>query len=229
MDFKVSYRQIFATLIICFIATSVTGLIFTVIETYDKPFDIYVRLTDISWPPSPDLISQKETRVTYGVPMVFEIWNPSKKTYEHTTGNMNLLDPQMKLILEEGYTYVAGYIFWIFITTHEIKPGITVREAYISVQINVYNDTAPPSGNYTVWAGIDGEPEINGDPPFTFKSYKTVIYQEYNSSTIEYAPVPDNWGTIYPSFLPILLWSFSGVELMAIVYLLIRVYKRKSQ
>ncbi len=232
MRFKVSSKQIMITLILCLIVTSVTGLVFSLIEPYDEPYNLYIRLTDISWPPSPDHTSQKETYVTYGVPMVFELWNPSNKTYVHSTPHSNLLDPQMKIKLDENYTFDAGYMFWIHLSTHEIRPGVTVKEAIMSVQINVYNESIPPSGNYTVWAGIVGDPELYGIPPFNYTFYKTVIYQDYNDSIIEYAPVPENWGAIFPSYwkhLPTLLWSFSGVELTAIVYLLIRNYKKKTR
>ena len=43
------------------------------------------------------------------------------------TGNSNLLDPQMKIELEENYPVSSGYGFWISITIHVIKTGLTER------------------------------------------------------------------------------------------------------
>jgi len=214
---------------VCLVAGT---LVFTLAPPDNEANIIYIRLIDITWPPPPELIIQSETYVSYDVPMVFELWNPSKTTYTYTTGNSNLLNPQMKIVLADNYSFVTGYIFWIFITTQTIPPGVTVREAAITVSINVYNDTIPPVGDYTVWAGIVGAPESYGHPPFTYKSYKTVIYQTSNDSTIEYSSVPKNWGKTflrYWEYLPALFWSLSGVELLIVVYILVRNYLKESR
>ena len=106
-------------------------------------------------------------------------------------------------------------------TTHEIKPGITERDAIMGFEIENYNSTTPPSGNYVVFSGIDG------DPPFTIKAYKTIIEQLDNGfSTIKFAKTSKKWGSVtayYRKISPISLWTFAGGELIAIVLF----YKKK--
>ena len=146
MIFRIPSKPIIIVLLLCFAGTSVIGLVFTVFGAHTEHYNLYIRLIDISWPPTSEEIIQSDTYVGYGVPMVFELWNPTKKTYTFTTPNSNLLDPQMKIELDEDYPYLAGYLFWIIITTHEIEPGITVREAAMSIHIDNYNNSIPPSG-----------------------------------------------------------------------------------
>ena len=217
---KVSYKQITIMLLIGFFITSVSGSLVSIFD--NKPYDLYIRITEITWPPPSEYILQSETEVGYDIPLVCEIWNPSETTYVHHTPNRNLVDPQMEIKLKENYPAEAGYIFWIFSTTHEIKPGITERKAIIAINIKNYNDSTPPIGTYTTWVGIVGESELYGEPPFTYKSYKTVIKQNRFGSTINSEATPWNWGQI-TSFkyrlATILLWTFSGGELIAIVYL----------
>ncbi len=227
-----SYRKILTSLIICFIVTSIAGLSFTMINFTAEPYPLHVRIINVEWPISPSHIIQKETRVTYDVFMIVEVWNPSKKTMEYTTANENLLDPQAEIVFEGNYSYIAGYLFWIHITTHEIHPGNMILGAIVSIQINGYNDTIPPSGEYTFWSGIYGEPELYGDPPFGFKSYETVIHQVDNESTIEYEHTPRNWGSTYLpiwNLVSIPVWSLSGIELTAIVYLIVRNYRKNNR
>ncbi len=211
-----------------FIISSVSGvLVFTLVPPSGKANVIHIRLIDVTWPPPPELIHIGDTYATFDVPMVFQMWNPSTTTFEYTTGNSNLLDPQMTIELDEDHSYTAGYLFWIFITKHKIEPGITTKDAIMSVTIYHYNDSILPLGMYTIWSGIVGNPELYGNPPFTFKSYQSTINQGYGSFEIEHEITPKNWGKINPAFLPIFLWSCSGVELAAILYVVVKQYKKK--
>ncbi|MCG3224196.1 MAG: hypothetical protein H7647_06995 [Candidatus Heimdallarchaeota archaeon] len=217
---KLSQKKIVCLLVIAFLLTLGSG---TLIFIFNHPYDLYIRLTDITWPPPLDEIVQGENRVTFGVPMTFEIWNPSKKPYTYTTPNMNLLDPQMGIELEENYTAGAYYLFWIFITEHTIKSGISERIAIMMVYIEKYNATIPPSGEYEVWAAIDG------NPPFSFKSYKTTILHEINDHETNFENTPIGWGKtdpLYRKITPTILWTLTGGELVTIT--IIYVIKRKK-
>ncbi len=221
MDLKLSQKQILCILVLGFLLTFGSG---TLTFIFCKPYDLYIRLSEIAWPPPLDEIVQSEDRATFGVPMTFEIWNPSKKPYIYTTPNMNLLDLQMEIELEENYTAGAYYLFWIFVTEHTIKPGITERRAIMMVYIEKYNATIPPSGEYEVWAAIDG------NPPFSFKSYKATILHEINDYEINFESTPVSWGKtnpLYRKIAPIILWTLSGGELVTIT--IIYMIKRKKK
>lgn len=226
-----SYRRIITGLIICFVVTSATGLSFILVSYSVEPYPVHVRIAYIDWPISPDNMSQGETYVSFSVHMVVELWNPSKETLVHSTANSNLLDPQATLILEGGYSYIASYGALTVCTTHEIELGTTIIEPTISIQINGYNETIPPLGEYTFWVGIDNEPELYGNPPFSFKSYEIVIQQADNESVIEYEQIPRTWGSTYLpiwNLVSIPVWSLSGIELIAIVYLFVRKYRKNK-
>ncbi len=224
---KLSQKKIVCLLVIAFLLTLGSG---TLIFIFNHPYDLYIRLTDITWPP--DRFIQGETMVgeiyvSYGVDLTFEIWNPSKKTLVYNTSNSNLLDPQIEIILKEYYPISSGYVFWIHLTTHEIKPGITERFGGMGISVRDYNATIPPAGTYTVWAGIVDS--ISGEPP-SIISYKTVIHHEYNESIIDYEQTPEKWGKINPFYrklMPIILWTLSGGELVTIV--IIYMIKREKK
>jgi hypothetical protein len=215
---KVSYKQITAILIIGFFLTSVCGSLVSIID--NKPFDIYIRITEKTCPPPSEYTLQSEVDVGYFVPMVCEIWNPSEITYIYHTQNLNLIDPQMEIKLKKDYPIWASYTIWFFPNTHEIKPGVTEKEAGLTISVRNYNDSIPPAGTYTTWVGIVDEPELHGEPPFTFKSYKTVLKKYRFGYTINSEATPWNWDQI-TSFkyrlVAVLLWAFSGGELVAVI------------
>ncbi|MHA1202178.1 MAG: hypothetical protein ACTSQ4_06635, partial [Candidatus Heimdallarchaeaceae archaeon] len=126
--------------------------------------------------------------------------------------------------LEENYTTGAYYLFWIFITEHTIKPGISERRAIIMLYVEKYNATIPPSGEYEVWAAIDG------DSPFSFKSYKTTILHEIADYETNFENTPIGWGKtdpLYRKIAPIILWTLSGGELVTIT--IIYIIKREEK
>jgi len=231
MNFKLPSRYFFLILFICSVLTLGGG---TIIYKVNKPFDLYIKLTEITWPP--EYFRQWETilgekYISYGVDFTFEIWNPSKKTLVYSTGNSNLLDPQIEIELEENYYISSGYIFRIELTTHEIKPGITERFGGMGITVRDYNATIPPAGTYTVWAGIVDDDFISGEPPFPVRSYKTIIYHDNNDNKIENENTPKKWGEIIPFYRklgPSLLWTLAGGELIAIVYFYRTIHRKKK-
>lgn len=224
---KLSQKQVVSLLVIGFLLTLGSG---TLTFIFNHPYDLYIRLTKITWPP--DRFLQGETilgeiYVSYSVDLTFEIWNPSKKTLVYNTPNSNLLDPRMEIKLNEDYYVSSGYSFGIFIMTHEINPGITERFGGMSIFVQGYNATIPPAGTYTVTTGIVDD--ISGEFPSSVKSYKAVIHQEYNESIIDYEQTPEKWGKINPFYrklTPIILWVFSGGEIAAIGYIYLRNRKK---
>ncbi|NPD88905.1 MAG: hypothetical protein HGN29_09270 [Asgard group archaeon] len=219
MKLRLSNKQVVIILLLVFFTTLSSGILTSVFD--NKPFDLYIRIKEITWPPPSEFTLMSDVEVVFWVPMVCEIWNPSDTTYIHHTGNANLVDPQMKIKLKKDYPASAGYIFWIYLTKHEIKPGLTEIQAGLDVTINFYNASTPPIGTYTTWVGIVDEPELYGEPPFTFKSYKTVLKKNRFGYSINPEATPWNWGKI-TSFkyrlVTVLLWAFSGGELIAIMY-----------
>ena len=216
---KVFYKQITFILLLGFFITSGSGTLTSVFD--NKPFDLYIRITEITWPPPSEYTLQSETEAGYDIILVCEIWNPSKITYIHHTPNLNLIDPQMEIELKEDYPIWADYTFWIFLTTHEIRPGVTEKKAIIDITVRNYNDSSPPTGTYTVWGGIVGNHELYGDPPFTCKAYKTIIKHNRFRSKISYEAAPWNWGkntSFKYRLVTIFLWAFSGGELIAVVF-----------
>ncbi len=227
MVLKLSQKQVVSLLVIGFLLTLGSG---TLTFIFNHPYDLYIRLTDVIWPPERFLQGETilgEIYVSYAVDLTFEIWNPSKKTLVYTTPNSNLLDPQMEIRLEEDYYISSGYSFGIFISTHEIKPGITYRIGAIGIYVEGYNATIPPAGTYTIMTGIVDS--ISGEPP-SIISYQTVIHHEYNESIIDYEQTPEKWGEINPFYrkiAPIILWALSGGEIAVIVYIYLRKRKKK--
>ena len=70
MKFSFSYQRILILLLIIFIITSGIGIL---VSTVYRPFNLYIRLNEITCPPPQEEILQSETNVLYGVPMTFEI------------------------------------------------------------------------------------------------------------------------------------------------------------
>ncbi len=220
MYLKLSKKQVMCLCLIGILLTLGSGMLTFI---FCKPYDLYIRLTDITWPPPPETILQSDIDVVYGVPMTIEIWNPSINSYVYTTPNRNLVDPQMEITLEENYTIWADYIFWIFITTHKIPPGITERSAIIDIVVQNYNASIPPAGKYVVRSGIAGYHHFN------VTSYKITISHEITEHEINFDSTPTSWGKINPFYgksVSIILWILSGGELVAIVYTYLRNRKK---
>lgn len=220
MFLELSKKRILAILIIGFVLTLSAG---TLLYGIQRPYNLYIRLKSISWPPA--LVIQGNTSESiyteFGFALSFEIWNPSKREYVFTTGGSNLLDPQMKIELEENYPVRADYVFWMIITTHVIESGITERPGSIGFVVWNYNDTLPPAGKYTIWAGIIDDAYLYSTPRFSYKSYETVLYDHYNDSEIDYGFTPSSWGKILPSYrktAPSLLWSLAGGDLLVLFH-----------
>jgi hypothetical protein len=215
---RISYKRILSIIFALFIISSILGIM---VSSLYRPYDLYVRIIDITWPPPSHLIVQSDDDVLYGVPMEVEVWNPSKKTINYSTPNLNLVDPHMEILLEDDLPWRVAYISWIMLTHHEIKPGITIRNTGIDIIIDDYTSNIPPAGKYTAWVGIDGEPELHGTPPFNFQSYKVVINHNYVSNEIKFKHTPKKWGKIYPMYRKlnlILIWGLTGGELIAFIY-----------
>ena len=221
---KLSQKQVVSLLVIGFLLTLGSG---TLTFIFNQPYDLYIRLTDITWPPPPETILQSDIDVVYGVPMTIEIWNPSNETFYHTTPNMNLVDPQMEITLEEDYPVWADYTFVILFTNHTIEPGITELRGIIDIVVQNYNASIPPVGKYVIWSGIDG------DPPFSFKSYKTTILHEITDYETNFENTPIGWGKtdpLYRKIAPIILWTLSGGELVTITIIyIIKIIKREEK
>ncbi|MCE7740376.1 MAG: hypothetical protein KAU62_18450 [Candidatus Heimdallarchaeota archaeon] len=220
MFLKLSKKRILAILIIGFVLTLSTG---TLLYGVQRPYNLYIRLKSISWPPC--RYTQGNTSeyiyTNFGFDLTFEIWNPSNREYVFGTGNSNLLDPQMKIELEENYPVSSGYGFWIFITIHVIKPGLTERPGSMGILVRNYNDTLPPAGKYIIWAGIIDSAHLYSTPRFSYKSYETVLYDHYNDSEIDYGFTPSSWGKILPSYRKtalFLLWSLAGGDLIVLFH-----------
>ena len=164
---------------------------------------------------------QSEEGVDYWVSMTCEIWNPSEITYIVNT--FRLTDPQMEIELKEDYPANAHYMRVFSSMPFEIEPRVTEREIALTVTVKIYNNSIPPTGTYTAWVGINGEPELYGEPPFTYKSYKVILKQNRFGSTIKSEATPWNWGkstSFKYRLVTVLLWAFSGGELLVMVYLL---------
>jgi hypothetical protein len=222
MDLKLSQKQILCILALGFLLTLGSG---TLTFIFCKPYDLYIRLTDITWPPPPGTILQSDIDAVYGVPMTIEIWNPSNETLYHTTPNMNLVDPQMEITLEEDYPVWADYTFVILFTNHTIEPGITELRGIIDIVVQNYNASIPPAGKYVVWSGIDGYHQ------FDVISYKTTIFHEITDYEISFECTPTSWGKINPFYrklTPIILWALSGGEIAAIGHIYLRNRKKRK-
>ena len=148
MKLKLSNIQVFVVLLLVFSVTLGSGILISVFD--NKPFDLYIRITEITWPPPSEFTLQSDTDVVYSVLMVCEIWNPSDTTFSYYTMNLNLVDPQMEIELKEDYSAYAFYGFWMFPNTHEIKPGITEIQAGLNLRVEIYNDLNPPFPNINI-------------------------------------------------------------------------------
>ena len=196
----------------------------------EKPHTLYIRITDVVWPPPDYTIGENYT--SYYIHMLCEIWNPTKRTLTHHTPNSNLLDPHMEIKLKENYTATSGYAYWIYITTHKIKPGISKLVTIMFIDVTNYNSSVPPEGNYTIWSGIDGNPELYGHPQFNYTSYNTTILHTSSGNSFAFEPTPDNWGEVewYDRELAlIIIWTLAGGEGVVIVVLLVKNVKKKKE
>ncbi len=222
---SLSFKLIIIVLVISLLMTLGTSILVTVMV---KPYTIHIRIVDVVWPPEGYIVG--DDYIDYSVYMLCEIWNPSKKTLTHHTPNSNLLDPQMEIELKENFTTISGYLYWIHLTTHKIKPGVSKSTLIMFLGISNYNLTIPPEGNYTVWSGIVWNPEQYGDPPFNFTSYKTIVHHNQSESYLEFEPTPENWGEIdfYDRELALaIFWTLTGGELVTIT--IISIIKRKKK
>lgn len=102
MFLELSKKRILTILIICFLLSLSTG---TLLYDVHKPHNLYIHLKSISWPPDRYTLGNTSEYIytSFGFDLTFEIWNPSNREYVFATGGSNLLDPQMKIELEENY------------------------------------------------------------------------------------------------------------------------------
>ena len=126
----------------------------------------------------------------------------------------NILKSKAKVYRQRGYKAQ---------TTGDLEGALlyyTKALEFDPYYVEVYNDLNPPTGTYAVWVGIVDKPELTGEPPFTYKSFSTVIKHNGQRSTINPEATPWNWGKI-TSFkyrlITVLLWAFSGGELVAVM------------
>jgi len=209
MNLYLTSKHTVIFVLICFIVTLGVGITTTVVS---RPDDLYIRITDITWPPTD--YSQGETWVAYYLLISCEIWNPHNYNLSIWTPNRNLLDPDMIANLEEDFPITAGYRSLPVIWLHNITAGITNGDSSLSISVENYNKTIPPTGKYTFWVGIDG------NQPLKVKTFNLIIKHD-SSSKIRYERVPWYWGTtsaFHRNLFSILLWLISGIELTVIVY-----------
>ena len=76
---------------------------------------------------------------------------------------------------------------------------------------------------------FDGQPQYS-DPTFNVTFYKSTIFHKNNESYIENEPTPENWGEVFPynqNLAMVTLWSLTGVEIIVIIYIIVRFKKTK--
>ena len=159
----------------------------TIIVVNDKA-DLYICITELEWIETD--IGSGETYADFRFYSYMEIWNRLKENVTILTTHWNLITINMQAELDDkSLKFVYSDIFIGILNTHIIEPGISFVEKSAVYEIQNYNQSNPPDGEYTVWAEFDGETE------YDVKIYKTTIKVKNNVTEISYQRTPSTWGT----------------------------------